>query len=175
MAKKKFKVNILSQSSVEQLKKDLLAYQNSLTDKTRLFAQILAEKGVQIAKARIGTLDAVFTGELLSSVHSVNLGGGKEFAIFAVVVDSEHALYVEFGTGQLGQEAGYPYPFPPGVDWEYNSGPTIREISPGEYGWFYQRDGKWYFTQGMPARPYMYETFLELMRIAGSTAREVFK
>lgn len=175
MATKKFKVDILSKSSVDNLIRDLRAYQNDLPNKARLLAQKLADKGVVGAKTRIAELNAVFTGELLSSVHSVNLHSSKNMAVFAVVADSEHALFVEFGTGQMGQEAPYPYPFPPGVDWEYNTGPTIREISPGQYGWFYQRDGRWYFTQGMPARPYMYETFIELKMLVEQTAREVFK
>ena len=175
MAKKKFKVNILSQSSVDQLIKDLRAYQNELPSKVNLLVQRLADKGVKVAKARIAALDAVFTGELLASVHSMNLGGGQNMALFAIVVDSSHAAFVEFGTGQIGQEASYPYPFPAGIDWEYNTGQTIFEISPGQYGWFYQRDGQWYFTQGMPARPYMYETFLELKMIVEQTAKEVFR
>lgn len=172
---KKFKVDILSKSSVDKLRKDLQAYRNDLPNKARLLAQKLADKGVVGAKTRIATLNAVFTGELLSSVYSMNLHSSQNLAVFAVVVDSDHALFVEFGTGQKGQETPYPYPFPAGMDWEYNSGPTIREIAPGQYGWFYPRDGKWYFTQGMPARPYMYETFLELKMIVEQTAREVFK
>ena len=72
-------------------------------------------------------------------------------------------------------EGGYPYPFPEGVDWEYSTGKTIVEVSPGQYGWFYPGDdGKWYFTQGMPSRPFMYETSLELMNLVVKTAREVF-
>ena len=175
MAKKKFKVDILSPSSVKRLEQDLLAYRNDLPNKAKLLAQRLSEKGVKIAKARIAELDAVFTGELMSSVHAESLYSGQNMALFTIVVDSSHAAFVEFGAGQIGQEASYPYPFPAGIDWEYNTGQTIFEISPGQYGWFYQRDGRWYFTQGMPARPYMYETFLELKMIVEQTAKEVFR
>lgn len=174
MAKKRYKVDILSVSSIEKLKKDLQAYQNDLQRKCRLLAERLAEKGVEIAKIRIDTLGAVFTGELKSSVHAEDKGGNETKAIFAIVVDSRHAAFVEFGSGQMGQEAPYPYPLPDGVDWEYNTGKTIFEISPGEYGWFYQRDGQWYFTQGMPSRPFLYETFIELKSIVEKTAKEVF-
>jgi hypothetical protein len=83
-------------------------------------------------------------------------------------------MFVEFGTGQIGQEAPYPYELPDGVSWEYNTGKTIFEVSPGQYGWFYKRDGQWYFTQGMPSRPFMYETSLDLYRIVEKTAKEVF-
>jgi len=165
----------LSPSSIQRLKQDLTAYRNDLPNKANLLAQRLADKGVKIAKTQIAELNAVFTGELLSSVHTEHLHSGQSLAVFAVVVSSSHALFVEFGTGQRGEEEPYPYPFPPGVDWEYNSGPTIFELKPGQYGWFYPRDGQWYFTQGMPARPYMYETFLELKLLVEQTAKEVFR
>ena len=174
MGKKKFKTD-LSTDGIEKLIQDLLNYKNNeLQQKVDLLARTLAEKGVKIAKANITKLDAIFTGELLSSVHleQGNSGGGK--AVFFVVADSEHAAFVEFGTGQLGQEGPYPYPLPDGVEWNYNTGRTIFEISPGEYGWFYYRDGQWYFTQGMPSRPFMYETSLELIQEIPKIAKTVF-
>ena len=175
MAKRVFKTD-LSVKGIEQLKKDLLNYKNNtLQKKVNLLAQRLAEKGVAIAKSNITTLDAIFTGELLNSIQVRKGGSAKGTAIFYVVADSKHAAYVEFGTGQLGLEGGYPYPFPEGVDWQYNTGKTIFEVEPGQYGWFYPKDGKWYFTQGMPSRPFFMETSLELMNLVVSTAREVFK
>jgi hypothetical protein len=113
---------------------------------------------------------------MINSIHTEKGSSISGTAIFYIVADSEHAAYVEFGTGQMGAEGSYPYPFPPGVDWQYNTGKTIFEISPGQYGWFYPGDdGKWYFTQGMPSRPFMYETTMELMKLVVSTAKEVFK
>lgn len=174
MAKRTFKTD-LSTKGIEQLKRELLNYKdNILQQRVDLLAMRLAEKGVDIAQINVAKLDAVFTGELISSIHTQYGGSTKGTAIFYVVADSSHAVFVEFGTGQIGQEAPYPYPFPPGIDWEYNTGKTIREIAPGEYGWFYQRDGKWYFTQGMPSRPFMMETSLELMMLVERTAKEVF-
>ena len=116
----------------------------------------------------------MFTGELLNSIHTMKGNGDKNTVIFFVVADSKHSAYVEFGTGQLGLEGSYPYPFPDGVEWNYNTGKTIFEIAPGQYGWFYPRDGKWYFTQGMPSRPFMYETSLELMKEIPRIAKKVF-
>lgn len=168
--------NDLSVSGIEQLKKELLNYKNvELRQKVNTLVRLLAEKGVLIAQANITSYDAIFTGELLSSISAKNGGGINGTAIFYIVADSKHAVFVEFGTGQIGYEAPYPYPLPPGVDWEYNSGKTIFEISPGQYGWFYPKGDKWYFTQGMPSRPFMYETAMELQELILKTAREVFK
>lgn len=175
MAKKVFKSD-LSAKGLEKLRNELLEYKRDyLQERVKMLVERLAESGVNIAKANITKLDAIFTGELMNSIKSVEGGSTKENVIFYIVADSEHAAFIEFGTGQMGEEAPYPYPRPKGIEWNYNSGKTIFEISPGNYGWFYPRDGKWYFTQGMPSRPFLYETSLELQQLIVKTAKEVFK
>lgn len=174
MAKKVFKTD-LSVEGINNLKRELLSYKtNFLQNRLVELVEKLSEKGVEIARANVTKLDAIFTGELINSLHSEKGSISKGTAIFYIVTDSKHAAFVEFGTGQLGMEGGYPYPFPEGVQWNYNSGRTIFEISPGQYGWFYKRDEQWYFTQGMPSRPFMYETAIELEKEIVKTAKEVF-
>ena len=174
MAKKTFKTD-LSVKGINGLIKELEGYKvNFLHEKLQELTREIAERGVEIAKANITTLDAIFTGELLGSIHAKEESAGAGKSVFFIVTDSEHAAFVEFGTGQLGQEGPYPYPLPDGVEWNYNTGRTIFEISPGEYGWFYYRDGQWYFTQGMPSRPFMYETSLELIQEIPKIAKTVF-
>lgn len=173
MARKVIKME-LSQKSIQNAIQELRSYQNSLEYKCRLLAEKLAEKGVEIARVQVADLDAIFTGELIQSIHSEYQGSVKDGAIFAVVVDSSHAAFVEFGTGIVGQESPYPGELPDGVTWEYASGKTIRQLADGRYGWFYNRDGQWYFTEGMPSRPFMYYTAIELRKIILETAKEVF-
>ena len=173
MAKKILKAD-LSVSSIRKLKKDLEKYRDSLEHKARLLAEKLSERGVEIARVRVASLDAVFTGELIESIHSEYKGSQKGCEVFAVVADSDHAAFVEFGTGPIGAESPYPYDLPDGVTWEYASGKTIRQLADGRYGWFYPKDGQWYFTEGMPARPFMFETSLELQEIVVEVTKEVF-
>ena len=174
MATKKFTVDILSKSSVDKLKKELEAYRNDLPRKCQLIAQRLAELGVEYAKANVVNLDAVFTAELYRSIHSEQIEVTKEKAVFAVVANSDHAVFVEFGTGIVGKESPYPYPFPQDVSWQYASGKTIRQLADGRYGWFYERDGQWYFTEGMPSRPFMYMAGQDLMKQVTQIVKEVF-
>lgn len=173
MAKKNLKAD-LSIDGIRNLQKELQKYQSDITYKCQLLAQKLAEQGVEIARMRVADLDAVFTGELIESIHSEYKGSQKGGAVFAVVADSDHAAFVEFGTGPIGAESPYPYDLPEGVTWEYASGKTIRQLADGRYGWFYPKDGQWYFTEGMPARPFMFETSLELQEIVVEVAKEVF-
>lgn len=175
---KTFTVDILSPSSIEKLKKDLQQYQKDLKTKTENFASRLAERGVEIAKMKIVELDAVFSGELLESIiHERDLNSENRYdAVFVVVADSTHAAFVEFGTGYRGLNSSYPYNFPDGVTWNYNTGKTIRHNeATGTYYWFYPGDdGKWHYTEGMPSRPFLYETANQLRQEVEEIAREVF-
>lgn len=166
----------LSISSIRQLQKDLQRYNDSLVFKARELAERLSEKGVEIARVQIADLDAIFTGELIQSLHSEHKGSTEYGAIFAVVTDSQHAAYVCFGTGQRGKDSPYPYPLPEGVSWDYNTGKTIRyNAKKGTYYWFYPgKDGLWHYTEGMPARPFMYLTSLELQKEVVKIAKEIF-
>lgn len=175
MAKKVFKAD-LSISSIRQLQKDLQRYNDILVIKARELAERLSELGVEIARVKIAKLDAIFTGELIESLHSEYKGSNKYGAVFAVIADSEHAVFVEFGTGQRGMDKPYPYPLPDGANWDYATGKTIRQnAKTGAYYWFYPgRDGQWHYTEGMPSRPFLYNTSLELQQKISSVAKEVF-
>lgn len=166
----------LSVSGLKQLQKELDKYKNDVIYKTQLLAEKLAERGVEIARVKIADYNAIFTGELIQSIHKEYKESGKYGATFIVVTDSKHAAFVEFGTGQYGMDVPYPYPLPEGVSWDYAVGKTIRQNpKTGRYYWFYPgKDGKWHYTEGMPARPYMYETSIELMQVVSQVAKEVF-
>ncbi len=69
MAKKTYSMNLFSVSSIEKLKRELQDYNNNLEYKCREIAEKLADKGVEVARVQIADLDAIFTSELLSSIH----------------------------------------------------------------------------------------------------------
>lgn len=167
----------LSAKGIEKMRKQLINYkENILQQKVDLLAKALAERGADIAQANVAKLDAVFTGELIDSIHTRFKESGKGYAVFCVVADSDHAVFVEFGTGQRGMEAGYPYPFPEGVSWDYATGKTIKQNpKTGAYYWFYPGDdGKWHYTEGMPSRPFMYEANMELYQETVEIAKKIF-
>lgn len=178
MAKHTITVNAFSEKSIQNAIEELKRYQSELTYKCQLLAEKLAEKGVEIARVQIADLDAIFTGELIQSIHAeykTSVNGG---AVWAVVASSEHAIFVEMGTGIVGKENPHPYAVSGekfSVAYAYGTGKTIRQLADGRYGWFYQGDdGNWYFTEGMPSRPFMYNTAEEIRTIIVETAKEVF-
>lgn len=149
-------------SSIENYKKEI-------EEKTNRFVKALAESGVQIATLKILENDAIFTGELSESMEmrpGDTFTNGSQWIVFT---GCRWAKYVEFGTGIIGARSQHYDATIQG--WEYD----INHH--GEDGWWYQRDdepGKWRWTKGMPSRPFMYETALELYDLIQEKAREVF-
>lgn len=85
----------------------------------------------------------------------------KMYMGFEIRVDSDQAIYVEYGTGIRGQQSPHPKP-----EYEYDIN------GHGNKGWYAPLDelgsypdnpyklpvrgGEYFWTKGMPARPYMY-------------------
>jgi hypothetical protein len=173
---KTIELNLFSDKSIQNAIKAIRDYENSLTYKCRLLAENLAEKGVEVARIEVTSLDAIFTGDLMRSIHAEHIGNIKGGGIWAVVADDESAVFVEFGTlGSIGGKKEYPYPLPDGVQWNYGNGSNIIQLSNGQYGWFYKGDdGKVYWCEGMDSRPFMYLTGIELEKYVVKVAMEVF-
>lgn len=156
----------LSAKGFRDIAKQIRRYRNDLTDKCEEFVYKLAEEGIVLAQLKIMDYDAVWTSQLL---NSMNLEAGDivyNGATYYVYTDCDWAAFVEFGTGIKGKEN----PHPDANGWKYDVN------SHGETGWFYFKNGSWHWTQGMPSRPFMYETGQELKDIGriADIAREVF-
>lgn len=165
MAKKTLKAT-LSTQSIHKLQSDLQKYRDDVVKKCRTFAERLAERGVEIAKMKISEYDAVYTGELLASMNYRQGAAIQDGDRWIVYANCQWAKFVEFGTGVVGENR--PHPDTSIVGWKYD----VNDH--GEKGWFYFRDGEWHWTKGMPSRPFMFETAMDLKRIIEETAREVF-
>lgn len=158
----------LSPSSFRELAGKIREYRLSLNDKCEELARQLAEEGVAIAKANILSEDAIYTGELLSSINLKPgdiVYNGSQYVIYT---DCPWAKYVEFGSGVSGKNN--PHPDTSIVGWRYDVN------NHGDSGWFYFRDGKLHWTKGMPSRPFMYMTATELrnMKTISKIAKRVF-
>lgn len=167
MAKKTITISSLSVSEMRKAQKELQDYQKDLTKKCEEFVRRLAEKGVEIAKMKIADYDAIYTGELLASINSEQGAVIQNGAQWIVYTNCPWAKFVEFGTGIVGERS--PHPNTSIVGWKYD----VNEH--GEKGWFYFRDGEWHWTKGMPSRPFMFETAMELRQEIVKVAKEVFR
>lgn len=167
-------VNVFDPASVAKAIKMLHSYRQEVEQKTVMLAQRLTDLGADIARIKIVEMGAVYTGELLSGVngyYSPTLNAGF------IRVSSDHAAFVEFGTGIVGQQN----PHKNGeylalASWGYATGSKIFTTQDGKVGWIYPTDdGGFRFTEGMGSRPFMYETALELEAQMLIIAQEVFR
>ena len=156
-------------SAIEEIRQ----YQQDVERKTRLLVQKLTDYGADIARIKIVGMGAFATGELLSGVdgyYSPTLNTGF------VRVASDHVAFVEFGTGVVGQRKSHRNgEYLSKAAWQYATGSKIFTTKNGKVGWFYPTDdGGFRFTEGMPSRPFMYETAIEVAQVFDYIAVEVF-
>ena len=151
----------LSEQSINEAIKKVRQYGKDIDRKTGILVKRLVDEGVEIAKFEVMALGAFDKGDLLRSLDGVMYADGKSGIIFT---GCDHAAYVEFGTGVVGQRDPHPT-----MPWAYDVN------GHGEDGWYYWDDGRKRWTKGMPSRPYMYITANVLAKEVARIAREVFK
>lgn len=163
----------LDPKSISDAIKELRNYKKSVERKTQQLVKRLTRLGAEVARVKIVAMGAVYTGELLSGVDGyfsppMNTG--------FVRVTNDHVAFVEFGTGVVGQNSPHKNgEYLAKASWQYASGPKIITTKDGRVGWIYPTDdGGFRFTEGMKARPFMYETALQLQREFPQIAKEVF-
>ena len=164
----------LDPNSIANAIEEIRAYQKEVEDKTRVLIQRLVDYGAEIARVKIVGLGAFDTGDLLSGVdgyYSPTLNAGF------VRVASDHVAFVEFGTGVVGAGRAHRNgEYLAKAAWGYATGSKIFTTKDGKVGWIYPTDdGGFRFTEGMPSRPFMYETAVELAQIFDKMALEVFQ
>ena len=163
----------LDPHSIENAINDIRAYEKEVKQKSMMLVQRLLDYGTNIARIKIVELGAVDTGDLLSGVSgyfSPLLNAGF------VRVTSDHAAFVEFGTGVSLDNTLHPNAeYLARAAWAYGSGSKIFTTKDGKVGWIYPTDdGGFKFTEGMSSRPFMYETALELQRVFPNLVKAVF-
>lgn len=164
---KKISINALSVKSIGNAIKELEQYKIKVTYYTQLLAERLAQEGVYIGRVKVAENNAIYTGELVASIKNEYGGSVPNGALYYVYTDCEWAAFVEFGVGMIG--ANNPHPDTKLTNWKYDVN------GHGADGWYYQKDGEWYWTKGFESSPFMYETGIELEQKIVKIAREVFK
>lgn len=156
----------LSVDSVKAARVKVDSYADSLEAKCDEFARRLAELGVDVVKATVRK----DTGDLESGIGTEKLGDGD----YLVVSVGEYAIFVEFGTGVVGQGT-YPGELPEGYGYDERRTPAAHDpIDPTK--WYYRdRDGTVRSTRGQTANAYMAEGAERMRQAVLETAKEVFK
>ena len=171
----------LNRSSINRAIREIQACKKQLAEAMNALVRELAEQGAQVARMQVASFDAVDSGELEHSIYGYY---DPESRIGYVIAGAAHAFYVEYGTGPVGAEN--PHPEPERAGWQYAIGDHIFTTKTGKVGWVYNAGsngvfgfaelsgGKgWAFTEGQPARPFMYNTLVWLEEAAEALGRKI--
>ncbi|MCR2033713.1 hypothetical protein [Anaerofustis stercorihominis] len=177
MYKKKIIVDNISPNSIDRAIKELENEKKIINQKFNLFIEKLSKLGVDIAKVKLTTLDNYGTlSWLKDSIYSFYDATENKGVI---KVGNNLGMFIEFGTGIKGATSPHPENI---FGWVYDIN------SHGDKGWWYpttENDPNpvkttdeygqvraW--TKGMPSRPFMYQTGIELRSRIDEVAQEVF-
>lgn len=138
----------LSTKSIEHAIREVKAFRDQLKASCWELVKVLTMEGAEIAKMQVASMEAVFTGELEQSIQGLFFPGER---CGFVIAECPYAIYVEYGTGIIGESS--PHPEAAGK-WDYDVN------GHGISGWVYKSDvdGEFHWTQGFISRPFMYNT-----------------
>ena len=166
MANRTITVKGLSTKEINKAIKKLEQYKKTLNNRVQSLIAALTERGEEIAKVNVVQLGAFDSGILESSIqgyYSPLLGVG------IIKTDCYYAIFCEFGTGIRGSESSHPKSGELGYAYDVNGH--------GEDGWYFNNSetGKSGWTTGMPSRPFMYDTAMELRKECEKLAKQKFR
>lgn len=156
-------VKSLSVKEIEKAKRKLERYKETLENRVQALIMALTEQGEKIAKVNVVQMGAFDSGTLEASIegyYSPLLGVG------IIKTDCYYAIFCEFGTGIRGNEASHPKSGELGYAYDVNGY--------GEDGWYFHNSetGKSGWTTGMPSRPFMYDTAMQLRQEVYALAKQ---
>lgn len=190
MARKVYRVDILSCSSVEKLKKDLMDYRDrELPEKIERFVSRLADLGISVAKENTGMLDDL--GNVSDLVSFTKQIDRNKYGATAVMIMADKMPIQKFW--KVGQNEIKSAEVSPTLMYEYGSGENAKDENefknpqggqgtfPGQThafdsgGWKWQDlDGVWHHSSGITPTTPMYKATMEMYNRVVSVAKEVF-
>lgn len=179
MAKKVFKADIFSASSIRKLQDDLRKYQDSLTYKCRLLVERLSQIGANVINVKV---DENPLGKYVKIKTDITeeQAGCKAILITTGEVKEQEGyapfntlLAIEFGAGIYHNKI----PNPNADKFGLGVGTFPGQTHAYQDYWFYWDDEKkeWRPTHGVKATMPMYYASLEIQKNIVKVAKEVFK
>ena len=161
----------LSQKSVENAIKQIEAYRTSLERKIDMFLSRLADTGIEVVRATMGSVPDDDRGNY--SVEKVNSSPNG----VAILLSGNKILFVEFGAGVIYSNPQHPKAGEMGYGvGTYNpqSG-NAWNLTKWGGGWWYTENGNSKHSYGNPAYMPLYKAEIDILEKVGTIAREVFR
>lgn len=178
MEKKKIKMNLFSQSSIQDTINYLQNYKNELQAKCDAFVARCASIGEELALQAIN--ESPIGNSITFRTNTTSEDMGCKAVLFATGEVKEvegrepfhTVLAVEFGAGIHYNKI----PNPKANDFGLGVGTYPGQIHAFEDGWYYLgEDNKWHYTHGVKATMPMYKASVEIIAKYKKIAKEVFR
>lgn len=190
MARKVYRVDILSPSSIENLKKDLMEYRDQeLPDKMMRFVSRLADLGISVAKENTSVLDDL--GNVSSLVSFTKQVDSDKYGAKAIMIMADKMPMIKSWLGAGGEVKTAEVS--PSLMYEYGSGENAKDENefknpqggrgtfPGQThandpeGWKWQDlDGTWHHSKGIAPTTPMHKATIAMSSQVINIAKEVF-
>ena len=157
---KTINVNPLSLASIKKAKKELEDYKKLLQEFPSKYVHALSEYLYELLGEEAPQM----------SDHWILTFEEKENKATGIFIFDGICQFVEFGTGIIGEQAhdgintDWLSKLPPPYNQGYNTGTYIRfKDNPERSYWVYNKNGRFYTTQGQRANPFIYRSVQELL------------
>lgn len=174
----KLTANLFNLKSLEQLKKDLESYRDSLQSKCERYIDNLVNLGENVALQKISE-SPIGNTVSISSTRTIEETGCQ--AIIKLVGESNEdakgrvfytALAIEFGAGSYYNKTENPK----ASDLGFGVGTFPGQTHAFEDGWYYLgADNEWHYSHGVKATMPMYSASQEIINNYLVEAKKVFK
>lgn len=152
----------LNDESISQAISSLKEYKKTLKYKQAALMKELGEHGFEVMVREIDSYPMPYSKDDL--INSVSYEcTGRTVTIYNA---SDHALFVEFGTGIVGSRSPHPHDT---IGYHYDVN------NHGDDGWYYRDEGEWQWTKGMPSRPFAHGTYETLRAELIDIVKKVFQ
>lgn len=156
----------LSKAGIDRAIEELREFQNGFLRKCGEIILYLADMGRTQARFNIITAGRVDTGLLANSIQALYNPSTRTGIVYT---DLYYAIFVEYGTGIVGNYMDHPEAGKVGWVYDHNAH--------GVSGWNYYnfREGQWQNTAGQSATAFMWNAKMALRNIAPGYYRQIFE
>lgn len=171
MAKKKIKINLFNQRSIDDAINEIINYQNSLNDKCVVFVEKLSEIGIPIINKNISSAKGD-SDKGHNTYIKINSFGSYSQA--KLIVEGKDILFIEFGAGIHYNGSAGSSPHPRGQEFGYTIGSYGQGKGKNDFWFYYADTGESVMSHGTQATMPVYKASLEIRKKILKIAREVF-
>lgn len=153
----KISINVFSRSSIENAKQLLMKKADKIDGGTRRTVEELVQMGYEYMMSIV----PIESGDL---AESISWEYDKATNTGRIIIGSDYAIFVEYGTGIVGATSPHPEPAP---GWKYDVN------NHGEKGWTYfdTKQNRYRWTKGESAHAFVYRTREFMKQHAGETLK----